>query len=383
MVTGEEVWDLADDFDDLDEAPAPAPTPSAAPVHEAAATTTRIPAVRPAPAARPMASNPDHDNGVNFGSDPDFDFIDSPTRGAAYELLDRGEVLRHTARPAKGLRGRSRTETSDVDPAVGSPADLDDGVPTKEQVRQERIAANKEKRAQRAQEREEAKAARQEAKAARREEKVAHAAERAEDRQAVRLPGAAPDDGRNTKRLLIGAAACAVTVLAVGGIGYALIGGDEETDDQPNIAASTLDQSSTSPTQQAVEPAPVVPDCPERSEGALTTGRGAGDLDSGAGAILAFNYAFYVKRSAADAAAAVQPSSVPAMFTNVESLQNAINGIPSGTTHCLSITSLGNGRYNAELSQVPPGGGAPAVYHQLIQTSRSNGKTLIVSNQAR
>lgn len=377
------LWAMSDDFGDgpdgfgLSQA---ARTDLLEPAGEDLTATTQIPVARTAERSS-VSSSVDFDNGVVFGMDPDFDFVGSRTAGAAFELPSRDDVLRRTHRPAdRSRRIRPRKEEAIDTTALAAsiaeqqPEPPADGL-SKQERRDRRIEESRARRAEKAADREANKAAKA---AGRKAKKAANDIGCQPPSGGDQLPGSAPDSSRNSRRLLVGSAVCAAVIGVVGGIGYVAFGGDEPA----QTSTSTSSDSAVGPTSAAA-PATADSGCPSGTDGQVVTGRDAGDLTaSGAETIKAFNYAYYTKRSAVDAVGAVMPSSVKPMFTSVANLQSAIDALPTGTTHCLRITSLGDGRYSTELTQSPPGGGEPAIFNQLIQTAQSSGKTLIVSNQA-
>ncbi|MGB3603791.1 hypothetical protein [Gordonia sp. (in: high G+C Gram-positive bacteria)] len=185
----------------------------------------------------------------------------------------------------------------------------------------------------------------------------------------------APTTTRKSRRFAIIAAACIVIlgVIAIGAYTAFAGGGDD---------------SSASPTASAPAPAPADRGstdaaCPARTVGNVTTGSDAGGSGSGIDVIKAFNYAYYVKRDAQAVSEFVVPAARRAVIPSIANLQMAIDDLPKGTTHCLTITDLGNGLHKVDLAQIAPGpGGQRTVFHQMIQTTSENGRWLIVSNTA-
>ncbi|WP_347956214.1 hypothetical protein [Gordonia aichiensis] len=370
------LWDMPDDFGDEPVAENSAPIPASNMTDTLDPVVDSPAPVAPRRATAAISSSADFDNGVQFGMDPDFDFVGSRTVGAAFDLPGRDEVLRASHRPSEPRRPRSRASRRDEEPATTAlAAATAETVPeeglTKNELREQRIAATKAKREERAAEKKAEREAKDAERAARRERKHA-------DSNIGSLAGSRPDNSRNNRRLLLGAAACTVVVACAGIGGYMMLGGgDGQSVATPPAATSSLTSAQT-PTS-AVPPGS---SCPSSTEGKVTTGNDAGSLTaSGADTIKSFNYAYYTKRSSEAAADAVMSSSIRPMFGSIDNLQAAIDALPQGTTHCLTITDLGNGLYSTELSQIPPGGGDPEIFKQRIQTARSGGKTLIVSNQ--
>lgn len=135
----------------------------------------------------------------------------------------------------------------------------------------------------------------------------------------------------------------------------------------------TVDGGTSRPSEPIATPPAA---CTESVDGPVTVGNGAGGQTSGPDAILAWNRAYYVER---DAAAARSVTADGAVAAEPE-LQAAINKVPAGTTHCLTITDLGAGRYDVALTVLPPDGAAPKVLHQVIETtSDSDGTTWITA----
>ncbi|NED66292.1 hypothetical protein G3I15_35735, partial [Streptomyces sp. SID10244] len=169
--------------------------------------------------------------------------------------------------------------------------------------------------------------------------------------------GAAPPPPRRarprpSRRVLI--AAVAVVVVAVGA-GMTLVSSvfDGTTDgDAPRDPVAVLGGGVSSSA-----PSPVVDECPEKTDGPVTVGNDVGDQRSGPGVIKAFDYAYYVLRSSAQARAVATPNGVG----TTQALQASIDALPAETRHCLTITDRGNGSFAVQLTQSPPDGGQPTV----------------------
>ncbi|MEV0246695.1 hypothetical protein AB0H76_08920 [Nocardia sp. NPDC050712] len=143
---------------------------------------------------------------------------------------------------------------------------------------------------------------------------------------------------------------------------------------EPQSAASNTS------TQIDVAPASVTPpaaECPNERVGNRIQGNGVGGVDSGPGAIFAFQYAFYVERSAEKAHALVASD---AAVSSVAALQQGIDSVPAGTTHCVAVTeSAFVGQYIVVVTEHRPDGGAFTYNAQLVVTERNGGKTLITA----
>lgn len=170
----------------------------------------------------------------------------------------------------------------------------------------------------------------------------------------------------HTRRGTLVAAAAAIAAVAVVAtvLAVTLSGSDpsESTVAQPSSVAPTQTGSATAK-------------CPSSVSGSVTTGADAGGQTSGQGVIKAFNYAYYVERSAAKAKAVTTPNAV----ATEDVMQKFINQRGVGTTHCLSIADRGNNTYGVTLTESPPNGGAPIVYQQTISTVQAGGKYWISS----
>ena len=163
-------------------------------------------------------------------------------------------------------------------------------------------------------------------------------------------------------------AVAAVVVMA----GFAVSGGGggDEKPAGEGIAIPPASSAVTSP------PANADADCPNKTDGPVTTGRDAGGTDSGPGVIKAFDYAYYVDRSGEKARSLVTPTGKTG---TAQQIQAGIDRVDPKTLHCLKITDKGAGLYAVELSEIAPRGGETNVFHQLVQTSTDAGRTWIVS----
>ena len=119
--------------------------------------------------------------------------------------------------------------------------------------------------------------------------------------------------------------------------------------------------------------------CPTRTDGDLVRGNGPGGTDSGSDAVLAFQYAYYVARSGAQARAVTTPeAAVPA----AQEIQQGIDSIPLGTTHCLAIAALPQGRFAVELTEHRPDGSS-SLERQTVSTVTRDRRVLITGITAR
>lgn len=102
-----------------------------------------------------------------------------------------------------------------------------------------------------------------------------------------------------------------------------------------------------------------------------------GNPINGTGAIMAFDYAYYVKR---DGEAARKLFNPDADAYNAKYIQRAIDKAPQGTTHSLTITPVRIGEeYNVELTLNIPGAKEPVIYNQVFNTEEKDGQFYVKS----
>lgn len=187
---------------------------------------------------------------------------------------------------------------------------------------------------------------------------------------AVETP-AARDSGRKRTKLLFGGTVAAV-LLTIGGGAWmlsSLVSGSETS------ASPTLTVPTTATTAPQSDDEVVAESECESSESATTvTGNGRGDRESAAGVVLAFQHAYYVARDA-DAIKPLLAKDSP--ITNLDALQEGIDSVARGTTHCLHIERDGADAV-VELTETAPDG-SETTYYQRVTTTRENGEVRIVS----
>ncbi|WP_228001206.1 hypothetical protein [Nocardia australiensis] len=138
--------------------------------------------------------------------------------------------------------------------------------------------------------------------------------------------------------------------------------------------APTAAPNPSPPARPALTP---TAECPARSVGNIIQGNGQGGADSGPAVILAFQYAYYVSRSSELARTVVAPD---AAVSPAPEIQQGIDTIPAGTTHCVTITpGAFAGQYLVRISEYRPGIKAVAYNAQLVTTARSGDQTLITA----
>lgn len=113
--------------------------------------------------------------------------------------------------------------------------------------------------------------------------------------------------------------------------------------------------------------------CPSARDGKMTVGNGTGDTQSGTGAILGFQHAFYVERDAQRVREFAAPDAEN--ISSADVMQRAIDAqIPPGTTHCLRIVEQATGTFDVDLTEHRPNG-TTTVYRQTVITVQRDGKT--------
>ncbi|MEV4128188.1 hypothetical protein [Nocardia sp. NPDC049707] len=133
--------------------------------------------------------------------------------------------------------------------------------------------------------------------------------------------------------------------------------------------------ASSTPGQVAVSGATTTAQCPAERVGNTITGNGAGGLDSGPGVILAFQYAYYVTRSGVATREFVTPN---ASVSPARTIQQGIDGIPVGTTHCISITPGALiGQYLVQVTEYRLDSTSITYKPQVVTTARVGSRTLI------
>ena len=117
--------------------------------------------------------------------------------------------------------------------------------------------------------------------------------------------------------------------------------------------------------------------CEEASGPDVVTGSGPGDTTSGSAAILGFNHAYYVDRSAEQARRFLTADSV---IATGDRLQTGIDAAPADTRHCVSISPLTTGgesaRWAVTVAEFRPST-EPWIARQTVTTRTVDEVTLI------
>ncbi len=107
--------------------------------------------------------------------------------------------------------------------------------------------------------------------------------------------------------------------------------------------------------------------------GDTVRGSGTGGTDSGPGAVMAFETAYYVTRSGTAARAVTTPdANVPA----AETIQAGIDTIPAGTGFCVLVAPAGPNSWHVDLTETRRDR-ARVVYRQTVTTTVVDGRVLI------
>lgn len=173
--------------------------------------------------------------------------------------------------------------------------------------------------------------------------------------------------GVSVRALAAGAGALAVLGLLAGGA-VAFFGGsnDDDVPEQPlteQLAEAGIISSSAPPKPATEELA-----CESRQQGTVVFGDGPGDTKSTAGVVLAFQHAYYDKRSAD---AAFEVTADESAFTDSAALQEGIDSVPEGTRHCLEIRPTGDTSALVIVTEARPGV-APQKFNLEAKTERND-----------
>jgi hypothetical protein len=144
--------------------------------------------------------------------------------------------------------------------------------------------------------------------------------------------------------------------------------------------------SPTSPSSSLLPGPNATPGCVNSAAAGVVIGTGAGGTDSGPDAILWFEHAYYVERSAARARQVVAQYATVAA---ADHLQHGIDSVPPGTTYCVHITpgppqtsdtlpSTAR-RWHVEITEQRPGEQS-YIIDQTISTIASDDGTVLITD---
>ena len=121
-------------------------------------------------------------------------------------------------------------------------------------------------------------------------------------------------------------------------------------------------------TRGAVSPsAQATSDCPEVSEPGRVVGAGPGSLETPAGAVLAFDHAYYVERSASKAFEAVASTS---RMSEEQLRLEGVERVLDGTRHCDEVREISSTRLEVDLTEYPPDA-APVHIRQRVRVAEN------------
>lgn len=193
---------------------------------------------------------------------------------------------------------------------------------------------------------------------------VPHAGETTQAPAATAVAASTTDDlspaGQSPRRAkLLFAGVCALLAVVVIGGGVAL--------------ANAFSGSESPPAPLLPESVSATAACESSVDGPITTGNGAGEPTSTPGAVLAFQYGYYVQR---DADAALKAVATDGIVGDTKALQKGIDAVPEGTTHCVSITTDGKNTADVEIIETHPDG-TELVHAQTVTTTREGDRVVI------
>ena len=195
-------------------------------------------------------------------------------------------------------------------------------------------------------------------------------------------PSPAPPAGKSGppgSKVVIGGVVLAVVAVLAGGaflLAWVTGGGDDDSssDELALPAAVTEPETGTASPTASASAAPA-DECASSSLSGVTTGNGPGDTTSVAGTTLAFEHAYYVDRDAKKAATTWAKDS---KLASVDALQQGIDSVPKGTTHCVKVIPDGASAATVELTETRPGSSA-TVMRERVTTTREGDAVRIVS----
>lgn len=140
--------------------------------------------------------------------------------------------------------------------------------------------------------------------------------------------------GKGSAYAGLGFAVVAVVGLAGWGI-TALVGGGDDDADFGGLVPDTATAAPTAAAAAADDPC----------------SPGEGDQLSGEGVIAALEHRYYLLRSGESVRELMAPD---APLPDAAMIQQGIDTVPLGTTHCLEVTAIGPNTYSAQITEVRP-----------------------------
>ncbi|MEV6768715.1 hypothetical protein AB0N05_08765 [Nocardia sp. NPDC051030] len=166
-------------------------------------------------------------------------------------------------------------------------------------------------------------------------------------------------------------AAALVAVLAAVSGGVWMTVRDKGTADESALASSSENAAPAAPTSAA----PGVDWCAHTETSTRVVSAKDGDPSTGAGVILHLEYAWYVLRDPVAVRNLLTPD---AQVASESATRAAITAIPTGTQHCVAVSSLGSERWDVQIDERHPDGSL-ASWQQTMTTAVRDGRTMITS----
>ncbi|KAA0918124.1 hypothetical protein [Dietzia sp. ANT_WB102] len=161
-----------------------------------------------------------------------------------------------------------------------------------------------------------------------------------------------PDDPEPASRAVVDRRPARIALLVAAGV--AVLGGSA-------VLGYVIARGAVSPVAEQDS------GCVEVSEPGRVVGSGPGSLETPAGAVLAFDHAYYVERSVGKAFEAVAPSS---RMTEEQLRVEGVEQVPEGTTHCVELRELSPTLLEVDLTEYPPEA-APVLIRQRVRVAEN------------
>ncbi|MEU4648650.1 MULTISPECIES: hypothetical protein [Nocardia] len=162
---------------------------------------------------------------------------------------------------------------------------------------------------------------------------------------------ARPDQGGAGRVIATLGAVFAVVIIVV----LVVLESLPDTDDQSNTAPNTPLPAPLTGMVHAVPTTTTAPhaiaDCPHKRSTALSSGADPGDTTSAVSVIFAFQYAYYVQRSATKAREYV---TADANVPPAQHIQDGIDSVPVGTRYCATVVPTAPGRWQVQIREQWP-----------------------------
>lgn len=180
---------------------------------------------------------------------------------------------------------------------------------------------------------------------------------------------------RRSKALFVGVVGAVLAVVAGSALLMAsVVGGAESSSEAAPLTAPPVSGGTQGESDSSSSIATAA-QCESSESPTATTGDGEGDTKSVAGVVLAFQHAYYVERDAEQMEPLLAKDS---KITDLDALQEGIDSVARGTTHCLRIAPDKDGTASVTLTETAPDE-TETIYTQRVSTTREGGDLRIVS----